>query len=229
MMSTVFVRRLGKVGVILTTLALVLGIVSVASAAITAGNQIAAPASVIDDPPGATNSVIEGFDQAQGVLLTAPLNVDGGAIPAGTVVDSHMIFLNTTGVVFASDTSTFTFDKPILGVMSDRLGTLEAASNALLGALGTTYPGSFGARGMEPNGGNSGGPNADGYLVSGNTIIVRMHVTEPGDWIHVVTGCESKSKQLDDSGVEGKGIDSAPGLHKCFNPKSQAGARAGKK
>jgi hypothetical protein len=140
---------------------------------------IAAPASIIDDPPGATNDHQQAFDEAQGVLLAANLTVDGGIIPAGTVVDSHMIFLNTDGNTFATDNQTWTFDGFILGVMSDQSGTLEVASSALLGAPGTVYPAApFNARGMESN---------DSYLVAGNQITVVMSVTEPGDWIRVVT------------------------------------------
>jgi len=70
------------------------------------------------------------------------------------------------------------FDGPILGVMSDAGGTLEAASSGILGATGTTYPGAFSARGME---------GGDSYSVAGNQITVTMTASEPGDWIRVVT------------------------------------------
>ena len=96
----------------------------------------------------------------------------------GTLIE-HGAGLNTNAV-------TFTFDGLILGVMSDRGGTLEAASSSFLGAAGTTYPGAFGARGME------GGPldglfDNDWYATSGMSIRLGMRVTEPGDWIRVVT------------------------------------------
>lgn len=136
------------------------------------------PPSVIDDPPGAVNDHQQAFNERQNVLLAAPLAVDGGLIPAQTVVSSHMIFLNTDGPVLASDVQTWTFDGLILGVMSDTGGTLEAASSALLGAPGTVYPGAFGNRGLETN---------DDYIVAGNAITLRDSVTEPGDWIRVVT------------------------------------------
>ncbi|HET7875536.1 MAG TPA: PEP-CTERM sorting domain-containing protein [Methylomirabilota bacterium] len=139
---------------------------------------IPAPPSVIDDPPGATNDHQQAFNERQGVLLAVPLAVDSGFIPAGTLVNSHMIFLNTDGPVFASDIQTWTFDGIILGVMSDNGGTLEAASSALLGALGTIYPAAFPNRGLETN---------DSYLVAGNAITLRDSVTEPGDWIRVIT------------------------------------------
>ena len=149
--------------------------------AILIGGQdiIAAPVSVVDDHPGATNDHQQAFNERQNVTLGAAITVDGGTIAAGTMVDSHMIFLNTCGTTGVTDPGVlWTFDGTILGVMSDVGGLLEAATNSILGASGTTYPGSFDNRGLEGN---------DGYNVAGNQITVNMHVTEPGDWIRVVT------------------------------------------
>jgi len=169
-------KRLIQCGLVL---ALTFIAVGPTQAALTFGPDIiAAPASIIDDFPGAENDHQQAFDELQGVLLTDALLVDGGSIAAGTVVNSHMIFLNTPVGASASDTQTWTFDGKILGVMSDIGGGLEAASNAILGAPGTTYPGAFGNRGLESN---------DWYQVSGNSIRVYMQVSEPGDWIRVVT------------------------------------------
>ena len=150
-----------------------------AQAMVTIGPDIiAAPPSVIDDLPGAENSHQQAFNERQGVLLASDLAVDGGWIPLGTVVNSHMIFLNTHGNASGSDTQTWAFDGPVLGVMSDVNGNLEALSNAILGAPGTAYPAAFNYRGLESN---------DSYSVAGNAITVAMRVTEPGDWIRVVT------------------------------------------
>jgi len=146
---------------------------------------IPAPSSVIDDAPGATNTHQQGFNERQNVLLLSDISVDaaspaGSTIHAGTWVDSHMIFLNTSGSTAASDTQTWTFDGLVLGVMSDGHGNLEAATSAILGAVGTTYPGAFNARGFESN---------DWWSVVGGgyALRVKMNVTEPGDWIRVVT------------------------------------------
>lgn len=159
---------------------LVAAVAGSAQATLTFGPDIiAAPPSVIDDFPGAENSHQQAFNERQGVLLLSNLAVDGGSIASGTVVNSHLIFLNTRGSTFASDTQTWGFDGPILGVMSDVGGTLEAASSSILGAIGTTYPGAFSNRGLEGN---------DSYLTAGNAVTVSMYVTEPGDWIRVVTG-----------------------------------------
>ncbi len=152
---------------------------------------ISAPSDVTDD--AAYNFGMEGFDEQQGVTLPVAIYVDGGGfIPAGTVVDSHMIFLNT-----GPDNNTtlnkhfnvhWTFTGTILGVMSDYSGSYEVASTPYLGAIGTIYPtAAFAARGLETNVGSSG-PD-DGYQVfsSGLTVGAGMAVTEPGDWIRVVT------------------------------------------
>ena len=148
--------------------------------ALTAGPDIIpAPASAVDDAPGAENDHQQAFDEAQGVVLPADVSCDGGVVlPAGMTVNSHMIFLNTPGPAFASDTETWTFDGDVLCVMSDSPGALESATSGFLGAPGTAYPGSFAARGLE---------GGDSYLVAGNAITVTMVVTEPGDWIRVVT------------------------------------------
>ncbi|GAB4255337.1 MAG: hypothetical protein Kow0092_00330 [Deferrisomatales bacterium] len=169
-----------------------------AGAAVVGGpDVIPAPASVEDDPPGAVNDHQQAFDERQCVVLPVDLPVDGGAIPAGTVVDSHLIFLNTDGPVAASDPDVvWTFDGPVLGVQSDVGGTLEAASSALLGAPGTAYPAAFPNRGLETN---------DGYAVAGPTVTLTSRVSEPGDWVRVITeapaGCGSlKWRQPPDRG-----------------------------
>jgi hypothetical protein len=145
------------------------------------GAIIDAPTFVFDD--AVFNTGQKGFNEKQGVILGAALDTDDGvgAIAAGTAVDSHMIFLNqgsgTTGTISHLNV-TWTFSGMILGVMSDRPGTLEAMSNMVLGADGTSYPASFDFRGLENN---------DSYSVAGNTLTLSMYVSQPGDWIRVVT------------------------------------------
>ncbi len=144
------------------------------------GDIISAPASVIDDAPGAQNTAMQAFNEIHGYTLLSDLDVDAALdISAGTIVDSHMIFLNTADRLLTSSVDfNWTFDGAVLGVMSDRNGTLEAGSSSFLGASGTTYPSAFSARGFE---------GSDTYTVSGNSIMVSMFVKEPGDWIRVVT------------------------------------------
>ncbi len=166
---------------VVVAVAIVVGMPGQSLALLMSGPDIiAAPEFAIDDAPGAENDHQQAFNEKQGVKLFEALTVDGGGtIAEGTWVNSHMIFLNTAGNAYTADEGKeWTFDGEILGVMSDRGGNLEAASNDLLGADGTTYPGNFGARGMEGN---------DSYSFLGNAITVDMYVTEPGDWIRVVT------------------------------------------
>ena len=149
---------------------------------------------MVDDASGggAINTGQQGFDEMQDVVLAADLDVDGAVdIPAGTVVDSHMIFLNTDETIAGTTFHfgvTWTFDGAVLGVMSDKPGALEVASSGALDAALTTYPaGGFDNRGIEANPGCTAGNGNDGYSVAGNSITVCMLVIEPGDWIRVVT------------------------------------------
>ncbi len=154
-------------------------------------------ASIIDAPTditmsGQTNLSIQAFNEAAGVILGHDLAVDGGIIAAGRMVASHMIFLNTpTGVSGSGGFSglgliSFEFSRKILGVMSDSRGALEALSSYLpgtlthfLGASDTLYQTQWAySRGME---------KTDVYNFDGKTINLRMGVTNPGDWIRVVT------------------------------------------
>lgn len=155
---------------------------------------IAAPSDALDDI--VTNSAMQGFDEAQNVLTTVAHTIDSGVIPAGTLVSSHMIFLNSAGPTslthFLVD---WAFSDPIIGVMSDTGGTFEAAStfefgnaatNYTVAGVGTGPAAPFPARGLEGNAGGSGA--ADGYtLLNPFTLRVDMVVSEPGDWIRVIT------------------------------------------
>jgi hypothetical protein len=159
----------------------------------TSPSIIAAPLHALDDIT--TNTGMEGFDEAQGVLTTVAHLIDGGGtIPINTLVDSHMIFLNSSGTARLSHINVdWTFSAPIFGIMSDINGNYEAASTFELGNPATnytaTFPGSgaaapFSNRGMEP-------PPQDWYTITSPTVLrVGMLVTEPGDWIRVVTAHE---------------------------------------
>jgi hypothetical protein len=154
---------------------------------------ILAPSDVTDD--AAYNTGMEGFDEMQSVLLGAPLSIDSGSIAAGTRVDSHMIFLNTgpgnSGTANGHYNVVWSFDGDVLGVMSNSNGSLEVNSSVMLGAAGTLYPvAPFSARGLENNNGGGGPFSNDGYTIGfsgANTLLVGMSVTEPGDWIRVIT------------------------------------------
>lgn len=143
---------------------------------------IGAPGNVKD--AGAYNFAPQGFDEVQSFVLTKDLAVDHGIIAAGTEVSSHMIFFNNSsglGYTLNRDIGTkWTFDGDILGVMSDVYGRKEIASSSFLGAAGTIYPTvAFYARGLEPG--------EDSYSINGNVLTLNTHISQPGDWIRVVT------------------------------------------
>jgi hypothetical protein len=140
---------------------------------------IAAPASTLDD--ATNNTGMQGFTEVEDFLTTVAHAHDYGSIPAGTLVDSYMLFLDPTGGTPTTHADVvWTFDHAILGVMSDEGGLLELAS-AELDRPGTAYPvASFANRGFEA-------ANIDSYTVAGNQITVSMGASTPGDWIRVVT------------------------------------------
>lgn len=146
---------------------------------------IAAPSDVLED--FVFNSAMQGFDEAQGVVLPVAIATDQGVIAAGRRVSSHMIFLNSDGRTRTEHFGVeWKFDGRIIGVMSDTGGTLEGASTAFLGAPGTNY--TVGAPGEVAPFDNRGMEGVDAYVgVGTNTLVVDMFVTEPGDWIRVVT------------------------------------------
>jgi hypothetical protein len=165
--------------------AALISVVGPNSTAGTAAEIIAAPSDVLDDL--VVNSGMQGFDEAQGVVAPTDFFVDGGTIAAGTVVNSHMIFLNSSGGTRIEHLDvTWTFDATILGVMSDVGGTLEAATSSFLGAAGTNYTVPIAEAAPFSNRGLEGGGDAYSFL-SPNQLQVSMVVTEPGDWIRVVT------------------------------------------
>jgi hypothetical protein len=170
---------------------------------VTGPNSSAGAASAIIPPPTdvlddiVTNTGMQGFNEVLNVTTTVAHQIDGGSIAAKTRVDSHMIFLNSDGdTAIAHYNVVWKFATPIIGVMSDKGGTFEANSTFELGNPLTNYtvttPTSgpaapFNARGLE----GVGDPTMmDGYSIGGinnDELTVGMLVTEPGDWIRVVT------------------------------------------
>jgi hypothetical protein len=136
------------------------------------------PGSVTNGTPSDGTNYLA-FNELQGFTLVADLMVDGGSILAGTKVDSHMILLNSNGPLLEGAVSEITFSGNILGTMSDEDGGLLAASD-FLGAP-TSYT-NFNNRGLE-----DGGNYPDSLSFSGATATVQFNVTEPGDWVRIVT------------------------------------------
>ncbi len=125
----------------------------------------------------------QGFDEQLGIILTTPIICDDDVtIPAGTVVNSHMIFLNPEGGS-ASGVETWCFATKILGVMSDEYGILESTTSDILGAV-ATYPGSMLYRGLEESFG-------DYYIDDYNSLDLNMVVEGYSDFIRVITIADS--------------------------------------
>jgi hypothetical protein len=147
---------------------------------------------IIDPPTYAlndevTNTMQQGFNERQGVLLPWDLQVDNGTIAAGTRVHSHMIFFNIgePGAIGVDWGVEWVFSGNILGVMSDKNGEYEVATSSILGAPGTEYPTApFYARGLDQW---FDGSSGEGYTISGNTLTLGMTVSNPGDWVRVIT------------------------------------------
>lgn len=181
---------------VLLLIAVITPSVSASIAGVAGGlSSAGAPAVILTTPPlhllddNTTNRAMQGFDEGQGVKTTLAYSIDGGGvIPIGTVVNSHMIFLNSDGRIRVThEEVTWTFDGEILGVMSDSSGFLEAFSTGELGNSETNYTetssGSgdgapYRFRGLEGN---------DKYTIDGNLLTISMSVREPGDWIRVIT------------------------------------------
>lgn len=161
-----------------------------AQAATISGVPIITPTVIGEDDP--TNTTIEGYNEIVGYELLADLQVDknfiggddaDGWLSKGTLVDSHVLFLNTkTGS--ADVTVTVKFSEKILGVMTDIAGTLMKASDSFLGGPVSyvSYAGYGSNRGLESNDFIT---KIDDY-----SFKLRMQVSEPGDWIRVVTVSE---------------------------------------
>lgn len=150
---------------------------AVVSGAVTGGSAGGA-FQLIGSPPSVGNNDFQSrdlyaFDETQGYTLGAALDIDGGTIGAGTVVDSHYVFFDPRNS--KSVEGTVTFSGVILGIMTAKanLGTSD-----FLGAVGTTYK-TPNLRGLEPN--------TDSASFAGNVLTLNWRASTPGDHIRVIT------------------------------------------
>lgn len=149
---------------------------------VTGSGEIIAAVSVQDNSP--TNTIQQAFNEKQSVVLTRDITIDGGTISAGTVVDSHLIFLNSAGFDQLTKTANWEFSGNILGVMSDLSGQLLNDSNDLFASFNDyftvgSHTGVFNGLGFDNT--------SDSYSFSANLLEATMRVIEPGDWIRVLT------------------------------------------
>lgn len=139
--------------------------------------QIAAPANVTNASPG-SNTALMLFDEVQNFVLGAALTTSTGVIAAGTRISSHMLFLNRADEkkrISLALSGAMTFDGAVLGLITTTAGL--AATDAILGAMGTTYA-SFNNRGLEAS---------DITTIAGNTLTASLSASQPGDWVRVIT------------------------------------------
>ena len=183
-----------------------------------AAQIIAAPANVRDD--AGANQAQQGFNEVQNHVTTQDFEHDFGTIAAGTTVDSHLIYLNTTdgpnapGLVSHEDVE-WIFSGEIIGIMSDPVGAFELASSPELGAPGTLYPGiPFTSRGLELGGADES--LRDSYsLLDPFTLRVEMHVLEPGDWIRVITTSTAMAPEPSTAFLLGLGLFGLAGVRRA--------------
>ena len=163
--------------------------------------KVAAPASVVENAYE-SDTEIRAFDERQAVTLEAPLAVDitdpgtydgsgpltPGTIPAGTVVDSHLLHADPIGSPDPQTPVTFqggvTFTGEILGVIVvDTPAAPHLMDSDILGATGTAYPTDPGGRGLElaDQGGGDSIVVADAHTLSVTLVMHRY------DEIRVIT------------------------------------------
>lgn len=172
----------------------------------TSGNltQGAIPASLLWDAAENTQMVV--YREALNVILASPVMVNFASsghyapnevdpdptinITAGTMLTSFLFHLDPPDHDLASITATITFDADILGIITSYSGL--TATDALLGAPGTTYDASSGARGMEPGTSNVG----DNLDVSANlrTLTLNFGATTI-DEIRVLVGPSNEAPE----------------------------------
>lgn len=164
---------------------------SAAIISVTGQGKIVTRNNIHEDKP-TTNNKQKGFNEAQGVLLTRDITVDNHKSPAsssiiskGTYVDSHLIFFNSDGDTRKESTATWAFSGAVLGVMANTSGSNLLDTNDLF-ANGNYFSNpSKGLIAPFPNLGLEGG---DSYSFIGDTVLdLKLVVTEPGDWIRVIT------------------------------------------
>ena len=142
-------------------------------------SEYTGPSTNITNGSPTSNTEYLYVNEAQGVTLGSALTTDQGTIAAGSIVDSHMIFLNRVGGALLDIDATFNFSGRILGTMSDINGVNRLVPSDFLGGI-FTYT-NFNNRGLE---------NSDDFSIGGvndTSLFAEFRVTQPGDWMRVVT------------------------------------------
>jgi hypothetical protein len=202
--------------ILLATLLLIAVIPAYGSMIVVTGvTELSPPPSSLLPGVLTSDSTIYGFSEQQGVLLASNVNVgistpgaficcsplSPGVVDAGTTVNSYLLYASPVSDVSGQDfrefTGTITFSpgEKIVGII---LGYQNiAATDALLGAPGTTYPpGTYKTGGLEPNhdevivSSNMQSVTVNFYIEPGNDDMIRILTTtpEPADFVLLGSG-----------------------------------------
>jgi hypothetical protein len=152
--------------------------------------SLVGPNFIINQGPDAPRRII--FSEQQNVLLNAPLVMDTGVIPAGTMVNSYFFALNSWYDFHVS--TSVTFDQAVLGIsfadlpnpyqnQNQGANPIFLGSN-FLGAPGTTYSFAactFCAFEVDTS------PDFDTASFLGNTASFDNFYGQPGDFARIIT------------------------------------------
>ena len=158
--------------------------------------EIEAPPSVVFGQCVSTTEM-RVFEEQQDITLTEDLQVTitsagtyanpedltPGVIPAGTVIRSYFLNADPNSHMSVYFNGSVTFDGDILGIMTRQIDL--DPSDAITGALGTTYPYGQLSRGLE-----LGAAGSDQIIVESDLrtlTVVRAVASIPGDQIRVIT------------------------------------------
>ncbi|MEM9559155.1 MAG: hypothetical protein AAF995_02525 [Planctomycetota bacterium] len=180
---------------------LALAAVAIAQPALAGIVSTSGDVEVIDAPESVRGGQFEGsvarlFQEHEGIILTDSLMVDavsGSAslfedvnptlLSAGLTVDSYYVHVDPVGTTPISTMFTVTFDGPILGVIVS--GEHLFASDAMLGAAGTAYPGhGRSGRGLDLD-------SPDAFSISEDQTTLTLEILRTGkvfDQVRVIVG-----------------------------------------
>src|SRR6185312_15148144 len=130
------------------------------------------------------------------VTLTSAMNVDGsdpgtyttfvtrGKIPAGTIVDSHLVHSDPPArSTTPGRTGSVTFPTDVIGIVGSTARL--AATDSTLGAPGTTYAGSVKYRGLEAD--SNGRPDTVTISADRRTVSIDFRTTSVIDDLRIIT------------------------------------------
>lgn len=155
------------------------------------------PLNVTNGAPGDNNNILW-FQEASNVLVTADqAGLGGTSISTGQRVDSYMIFLNRadSSNTLLNATATFEFSTQVLGIFGNERTSSGNDLDATDYLASMTIYTDFNSRGIENNNDGSlvaplragGAPNDEITFDGASKVELTFYVTQPGDWVRVVT------------------------------------------